>query len=92
MLTTTDFCRKSGQGTPMYSKRGISTIASFICFNRDNIGRHPPKTNAKSAYGLSEEAQKRFEAIEELNKQLKDLENVKRALYRGEVPSPRPGA
>ena len=91
MLTTTDFCRKSGQGTPMYSKRGISTIASFVCFKRDKIGRHPPKPTASSAYGLSEDARKRFEAIEELNKQLSDLEKVKRELYKGEGASPRPG-
>jgi hypothetical protein len=38
------FTRKSGQGTPMYSRRGKSTINSYLCFQKDpeeeNLRRH----------------------------------------------------
>lgn len=31
-MITTDYCVPSGEGTPMISKQGISTIPQYICF------------------------------------------------------------
>ena len=35
MIVTTSYCSRSGQGTPMYSRRGKSTINQYLCFSRE---------------------------------------------------------
>ena len=40
MLVETDFCKPSGKGTAMYSRRGVQTIALHKCFRKNDLDKY----------------------------------------------------
>ena len=43
MIIDSGFAAKSGQGTSMYSRRGKSTINSYLCFNNNPLSSENKK-------------------------------------------------
>ena len=74
MFVDTGFASKSGLGTPMYSRRGKSTINTYLCFSRD------PEEMARRRKELLRQREERINltghrsAVEELTSKMLRLE------------------
>ena len=57
----TECCSKSGQGTPMYSRRGKSTINQYLCFSREPIDEEAQiRIMAQKKYNEKKEREKKI--------------------------------
>ena len=52
-IIESDFTMKSGQGTPMFSRQGKSTVNSYICFQKDpnELGKQRHEMMLKLLFG-----------------------------------------